>query len=102
MGALALVTAALAPALGEPEIAMAAMAYLLVVLVAAAAYGYAVGMCSAVLADVFLNFFFIPPGCRCAPRLVADRRLSSAVYMTQSLLRSRTYREAIVWDGRTA
>lgn len=58
---LAGLTAALAPLLGEQEILVATLVYLLVVLLASAAWGYRVGLFSAVLANLLLNFFFIPP-----------------------------------------
>ncbi len=54
-------TAILAPLLGEAELVAVAMLFLLVVLVVSATWGYAVGLFAAVLADGFLNVFFVPP-----------------------------------------
>jgi two-component system sensor histidine kinase KdpD len=59
--ALAGITAALAPPLDEDHILEVALLYMLVVLLASAAWGYAVGLTSAVAADLLVNFFFVPP-----------------------------------------
>ncbi|MGE3075850.1 MAG: ATP-binding protein [Dehalococcoidia bacterium] len=58
---LAGLTAVLAPLLGEDEIVAVAMLFLLVVLLVSATWGYVVGLIGAVLADVLLNVFFVPP-----------------------------------------
>ena len=58
LGAL---TGLLAPLVGEDEIAPVAMVFLLVVLLASVLWGYVVGLVSAVLADLLLNFFFVTP-----------------------------------------
>lgn len=54
-------TAVFAPLLGEDEIVLVTMLFLLVVLLASATWGYVVGLFSAVLADLLLNIFFVPP-----------------------------------------
>lgn len=54
-------TALLAPLLEEDEITAVAMLFLLVVLLASATWGYRVGLFSAVIADLALNVFFVPP-----------------------------------------
>ena len=53
-------TAVFAPLLGEDEIVLVTMLFLLVVLLASATWGYVVGLFSAVLADLLLNIFFVP------------------------------------------
>lgn len=59
--ALVATTAALAPLLGEREVLDVALVYLLVTLLAAALWGYVVGLAAAFLADLLVNFFFVPP-----------------------------------------
>lgn len=59
--ALGGLTVALAPLLGEAEIVAVTMVFLLIVLLVSATWGYAVGLFSAVLADLLLNLFFVPP-----------------------------------------
>jgi two-component system sensor histidine kinase KdpD len=59
--ALAATTGALAPGLDEDHLLEVALLYMLVVLLASAMWGYAVGLTSAVVADVLVNFFFVPP-----------------------------------------
>jgi two-component system sensor histidine kinase KdpD len=54
-------TALLAPFLGERHILPVALLYLLVTLLVAARWGYTVGITGAVLADLLVNFFFVPP-----------------------------------------
>jgi two-component system sensor histidine kinase KdpD len=51
----------LAPVVGEDEITAVTMVFLIVVLLASALWGYLVGLTSAILADLLLNFFFVPP-----------------------------------------
>jgi two-component system sensor histidine kinase KdpD len=58
---LGLLTAGLAPYLDEANIVDVALVYLLATLVAAAAWGYRVGLVTAVVADLLVNFFFVPP-----------------------------------------
>jgi two-component system sensor histidine kinase KdpD len=58
---LALQTAVLAPLVDEDALLPVALAYLLVALIAAALWGWAVGLVSAVVANLLVNFFFIPP-----------------------------------------
>lgn len=60
-GALALLTAALAPLLDERHIVDVAMLYLLVTLLIAARWGYGAGIFSATAADLLVNFFYVPP-----------------------------------------
>src|SRR5260221_11868422 len=57
----ACLTALLAPFLGEAHFLDVAFAYLLLPLISAALWGYAVGLFAAVLADLLVNFFFVPP-----------------------------------------
>lgn len=54
-------TGLLAPLVSEGELTAVTMLFLLVVLLASALWGYVVGLASAVLADLLLNFFFVPP-----------------------------------------
>jgi two-component system sensor histidine kinase KdpD len=61
LSVMAILTAGLAPFVGEDEILNVALLYLLTTLVAAAIWGYRVGLVSAVVADLLVNFFFIPP-----------------------------------------
>lgn len=61
LGVLAALTSMLAPVVGEDEITAVAMVFLLVVLLTSALWGYVVGLLSAVLADLLLNFFFVNP-----------------------------------------
>jgi len=58
---MAALTGLLGPLLGEDEIVAVAMLFLLVVLLVSATWGYRVGLFSAVLADLLLNVFFVPP-----------------------------------------
>src|SRR5687768_12181025 len=58
--ALVLLTALLAPLLKD-QLLNVALLFFLTVLLASAAWGYAVGLFTAVLADLLLNFFFVPP-----------------------------------------
>ncbi|MGK2964513.1 MAG: sensor histidine kinase [Tepidiformaceae bacterium] len=57
----AVITAAMAPPLDESHILQVALVYLIVVLLASAAWGYVVGLTSAVVADVLVNFFYVEP-----------------------------------------
>ncbi|MGE0598847.1 MAG: ATP-binding protein [Dehalococcoidia bacterium] len=59
--AFGLLTAGLAPLLGEDEIVAVTMLFLLVVLLVSATWGYGVGLFSAIFADLLLNVFFVPP-----------------------------------------
>ncbi len=57
----AVLTAALAPFLNDSQILDVALLYLLATLVVAAVWGYCVGLAGALLADLTVNFFFVPP-----------------------------------------
>ncbi len=59
--ALGVVTGALAPILDEDQLVNVALLYLLLTLVGAGVWGYVAGLTAAVLANVLLNFFFVPP-----------------------------------------
>lgn len=61
VGVLVALTAGLAPVVDEDGIPALAMVFLLVVLLASAVWGYVVGIVSAVVADMLLNVFFVPP-----------------------------------------
>lgn len=61
LGVLAALTGLFAPLLGEDEIVLVTMLFLLVVLLVSATWGYGVGLLSAVFADLLLNVFFVPP-----------------------------------------
>lgn len=61
LGVLAALTGLLAPLLGEDDIVLVTMLFLLVVLLVSATWGYGVGLFSAVFADLLLNVFFVPP-----------------------------------------
>lgn len=54
-------TAALAPFSSQQRLLAFALAYLLVTLVASALWGYMVGVVAAIVADLIVNFFFVPP-----------------------------------------
>lgn len=58
---LVLVTLLLKATVGESQIVDTALSYLLVTLVAAAAWGFTVGIGTAIAADLTVNFFFVPP-----------------------------------------
>lgn len=58
---LAATTAGLAPFAGEGDLMNVTLVYLLVVLLAAAAWGYAVGLGTALAAALLVNFFFVEP-----------------------------------------
>ncbi len=58
---LALLTACLAPFLGEGQVLDVALLYLLATLVVAAIWGYWAGLVAAVVADLLVNFFFVAP-----------------------------------------
>jgi len=59
--ALALLTAALAPSLGERHLAAVVPLYLLVCLLAAAGWGTRVGVPAVLAASLLLDLFFVPP-----------------------------------------
>jgi len=54
-------TAALAATLGDEQLLDVALLYLLLTLVASGAWGYWVGLSTAVMANLLLNYFFVPP-----------------------------------------
>lgn len=54
-------TAVLAPLLGEGQLVDVALLYLLLTLVASGIWGYRVGLATAVVANLLLNYFFVPP-----------------------------------------
>jgi two-component system sensor histidine kinase KdpD len=56
-----LMTAALAPLLDVDQILAVGLLYLLVCLIAAAVWGYRIGLVAALAADLLVNFFFVPP-----------------------------------------
>ncbi|MCC6268419.1 MAG: DUF4118 domain-containing protein [Dehalococcoidia bacterium] len=58
---LGTLTAVLAPLLSEGQVTNVALLYLFVTLAAAALWGLRVGLGTAVIADLLVNFFFIPP-----------------------------------------
>jgi len=58
---LAVMTLVLQATVGPTQIVHIALLYLLVTLGAAAAWGFAVGIGTAVVADLTVNFFFVPP-----------------------------------------
>lgn len=59
--ALFALTAVLAPLLHAGHLLNVALIFLLVALLAAAAWGYRVGLFAAAFADLLVNFFFVPP-----------------------------------------
>ncbi|MES4791716.1 MAG: hypothetical protein C4321_00870 [Chloroflexota bacterium] len=61
LGVLAALTGLLAPLLGEDDVVIVTILYLLVVLISSATWGYGVGLFSALLANLLLNIFFVPP-----------------------------------------
>lgn len=61
VGGLAALTTGLAPPLDERHVLAVALVFLLFTLVVSAVWGYAIGLSTAVLADLAVNFFFIPP-----------------------------------------
>jgi len=58
---LGMLTAVLAPILDERRLIDVTLIYLLVTLVAAARWGYREGIVAAVVANLLVNFFFVPP-----------------------------------------
>ena len=58
---LGTLTAVLAPLLSEGQVTNVALLYLFVTLAAAALWGLRLGLVTAVIADLLVNFFFIPP-----------------------------------------
>jgi two-component system sensor histidine kinase KdpD len=58
---LALITAALAPSLGERYMAAAALLYVLACLLAAAGWGLKAGLMAALASALLLDVFFVPP-----------------------------------------
>ncbi len=59
--ALCALTALLAPLVGERDITNVALGYLVLTLIVSAIWGIRVGLPTAVVADVVLNFFYVPP-----------------------------------------
>lgn len=59
--ALGALTVVLAPLVDERQITNVALAYLIVTLGASAVWGLRVGMPTAIVADVLVNFFYVPP-----------------------------------------
>lgn len=59
--AFGVLTASLAPLLGEGQLVDVALLYLLLTLVASGIWGYRVGLATAVIANLLLNYFFVPP-----------------------------------------
>ena len=60
-GVLTAQTAVLAPLVGDEALLPVALGYLFVALVAAAIWGWAVGLLAAVMGNLLLNFFLVPP-----------------------------------------
>ncbi len=58
---VAALTAALAPVLDEQHTTNITLLYLLLTLIVAATWGYRVGLIAAIVADLAVNFFFLPP-----------------------------------------
>lgn len=54
-------TALLAPLLGQAHLLDVALLYLLLTLIVSAVWGYGAGLLAALLANLLLNFFFVPP-----------------------------------------
>jgi two-component system sensor histidine kinase KdpD len=61
LAGLAVLTGSLAPFLNEDQVLDVALLYLLATLVAAAIWGYWVGLVTAIVADLLVNFFFVAP-----------------------------------------
>lgn len=61
VAAFTLLTASLAPLLDEAHLIEVALLYLLMTLVVSALWGYRIGLAGAVVADLLVNFFFVPP-----------------------------------------
>ena len=59
--AVALLTSVLAPALDEAQLLDVALLYLTVTLLSAALWGYTVGIATAIVSGLTVNFFFVPP-----------------------------------------
>jgi two-component system sensor histidine kinase KdpD len=58
---LAALTGMLAPLLDERQLVAVALLYLLLTLVASAVWGYVVGLVTALVSNLLLNFFFVSP-----------------------------------------
>jgi two-component system sensor histidine kinase KdpD len=98
-------TAGLAPLLGDDDIVTVAMLFLLVVLLASATWGYLAGLLSAVLADVLLNVFFVPPVHRLTvqePRNVVALLIFLAVAIVGASMLSLLRRQLAVARDRRA
>jgi two-component system sensor histidine kinase KdpD len=96
-GCLGLLTSALAPVLDERHIIDVSLLYLLVTLIVAARWGYGPGLFTAVLADLLVNFFFIPPLHRFSvqqPANLAALALFLAVAGVGAFMLSRLRQEA--------
>ena len=59
--ALGALTGTLAPLVGDEQLLNVALLYLLLTLLTAGSWGYIAGLATAVLANLLLNFFFVPP-----------------------------------------
>lgn len=94
-----LLTALLAPVFDEDQITVASLLFLLVTLVVAARYGYAVGLAAAAIANLFVNFFFVPPLHRFTVHSSADvvgLVVFLAVAFVGAFMLSRLKREAAI------
>lgn len=101
--ALALLTAVLAPTLGEPQLLDVALLYLVVTLLSAALGGYVVGLTTAVLSSLIVNFFFVPPLHRLtvqSPENAVALLLFLAVALVGASMLSRLRRQAAIATAR--
>jgi two-component system sensor histidine kinase KdpD len=103
--ATAALTLVLAPLLDEDHILNVALLYLLLTLLTSAVWGYAVGLFAAVLSDVLVNFFFLPPLHRVTvhePENVAGLLIFLAVAVTGASMLALLRRQAAVATSREA
>ena len=105
-GGLALLTWILSGHAGNPNaISNIVLLFLLSVLIAAAAWGYVVGLWTAVLADLMVNFFFVPPLHTltvAAPHNVLELLLFLAVAAIGAMMLSLLRRQVRVAEVRRA
>lgn len=102
---LAVVTGALVAVPGDRNLANVSLLYLLVTLLAAAGWGYRVGLATAVVADVVVNFFFVAPVHRFTvqdPANVVALGFFLAVAGVGAAMLSRLRRQARIAEARRA
>ena len=103
--ALAALTAILAPLLGSDQLLDVALVYLFVALAGSAIWGYRVGLASAIVANILVNLFFVPPTGRLTvqqPENVVGLGLFMAVAAIGALMFARLRRQLLLAEARRA